>query len=118
MLQQTCQTLPKLVKIFLKLINLIIISILTAAILTSTTPQPAEENIGPTTCKLCHKTFKKSINLQLHMEKVHEINSKPLGTIHILRNHFKGGQKFTIFAYFQCLLYLCFTVPLGKKKLA
>ena len=82
MLKQTCQTLSKLVKIGLKLINLIIISILTAAILTSTTPQPAEENIGPTTCKLCHKTFKKSINLQLHMEKVHEINSKPLGTDH------------------------------------
>ncbi len=33
---------------------------------------------GPTTCHLCHKSFKKNINLQLHMEKVHDMNSKPL----------------------------------------
>ena len=46
--------------------------------MTSATPQQADENDGPTTCHLCQKTFKKSINLQLHMEKVHEINSKPL----------------------------------------
>merc|ERR1719219_1710881 len=48
------------------------------AILTSSTPQQVDEGDGPTTCNLCHKNFKKSINLQLHMEKVHEINSKPL----------------------------------------
>ena len=46
--------------------------------MTSATPQQTDENDGPTTCHLCQKTFKKSINLQLHMEKVHEINSKPL----------------------------------------
>jgi len=63
-----------------------------AAILTSTTPQPAEENIGPTTCKLCHKTFKKSINLQLHMEKVHEINSKPLVIEEDIPETHKCGQ--------------------------
>ena len=32
----------------------------------------------PITCELCKKTFKKLINLQLHLEKVHEINNKPV----------------------------------------
>ena len=40
-------------------------------------PDPQEAQ-NDTTCNLCNKTFKKNINLQLHMEKVHDLNSKPL----------------------------------------
>ena len=36
------------------------------------------EGDDDTTCALCNKTFKKNINLQLHMEKVHQMNAKPL----------------------------------------
>ena len=39
---------------------------------------PIEGDRDPITCELCKKTFKKLINLQLHLEKVHEINSKPV----------------------------------------
>ena len=38
----------------------------------------SQDEDRPITCELCKKTFKKLINLQLHLEKVHEINSKPV----------------------------------------
>lgn len=41
----------------------------------------------PITCQICHKTFKKTINLQLHMEKVHEMNSKPELVMEDLETH-------------------------------